>query len=203
MQGKYKIHRPPVSSHQNLVQPITSEVRMKSMEFTNNQPSTSRVLLPLELDFSNMSDPSIVIEPPDNKWRSDNKLISQTSLSGRRSRRDQSRDKHRSKKRRRRRSSSTSSSRSTSSDSRKRKSKRSKHSHRKRKRRYTSSSSSSSVSDNQVHDYGRYQSRYSPQAVQNPQVLKPEEIPNVQTMTPEQTLQGSSRDSGLYGNLVL
>ena len=145
-----------------------------------------------------MSDPSVVIELPGNNWRSDNnnKQIPQTSLSGRRSRRDQYRDKHRSKKRRRRRSSSTSSSStSKSSDSRKRKSKRSKHSH--RKRRNTSSSSSSSVSDNQVHDYGRYQrSRYSPQAVQNPQVLQPEELSNVRTMTPEQTLLRPSRDSG-------
>ena len=31
-----------------------------------------RVLLPLEPDFSNMSDPSVVIEPPVNNWRSDN-----------------------------------------------------------------------------------------------------------------------------------
>ena len=47
-----------------------------------------------------------------------------------------------------------------------------------------------------MHDYGRYQrSRYSPQAVQNLQVLQPEEIPNVQTMTPEQTLPCLSRDS--------
>ena len=49
----------------------------------------------------------------------------------------------------------------------------------------------------QVHDYGRYQrSRYSPQAVQNPQVLQPEEIPTVQTMTSEQTMPCPSRDSG-------
>ena len=150
-----------------------------------------------------MSDSSVVIEPPGNNWRSDNnnndnyRQIHQTSLSVRRSRRDQSRDKHRSKKRRRRRSASTSSSStSTSSNSCKRKSKRSKHSHKKRRRRYTSLSSSS-VSHNQVHDYGRYQrSRYSPQAVQNPRILQPEEIPNVQTMTPEQTLPRPSRDTG-------
>ena len=49
----------------------------------------------------------------------------------------------------------------------------------------------------QVHDYGRYQrSRYSPQAVQNPQVLQPEEIPTVQTMTSELTIPRPSRDSG-------
>ena len=49
----------------------------------------------------------------------------------------------------------------------------------------------------QVHDYGRYQrSRYSPQAVQNPQVLQPEEIPTVQTMTSELNIPRPSRDSG-------
>ena len=145
-----------------------------------------------------MSDPSVVIEPPGNNWRSDNNNVNcrliQTSLSGRRSRRDQSRDKHRSEKRRRWRSASTSSSSTfSSSDSRKRKSKRSKHSHKKR----SPFSSSFSVSHGQVHDYGRYQkSRYSPQTVQNPQVLQPEEIPNVPTITPEQTMPCPSRDSG-------
>ena len=197
--------RPPVTGHQNIIQPSTSESHTFGTEFTSKQSSTSRILLPLEPDFGNISDPSVVIEPPCHNWRSDNnndnyRQIHQTSLSGRRSRRDQSRDKHRSKKRRRWRSASTSSSSTyTSSDSRKRKSKRSKHSHKKRKRRYTSlsSSSSSSVSHNHVHDYGRYQrSRYSPQAVQNPQSLQPEEIPNVQTMTPEQTSPRPSRDSG-------
>ena len=69
------------------------------MEFTNN--NSKRVLLPLEPDFSNMSDPRVVIEPPDNNWRSDNRQTLQTSLSGRISRRDQSRSKHKSKKRRR------------------------------------------------------------------------------------------------------
>ena len=117
-----------------------------SIEFTNN--NSKRVLLPLEPDFSNMSDPNVVIKPPDNNWRSDNRQTLQTSLSGCIPRRDQSRSKHKSKKRRRRKSSSTSpSSRSASSDSckRSRKSKRSKHSHKKR-RRYTFSSSSSSSS---------------------------------------------------------
>ena len=53
----------------------------------------------------------------------------------------------------------------------------------------------------QVHDYGRYQrSRYSPQAVQNPQVLQPEEIPTVQTMTSELTIPRPSRDSGSHKN---
>ena len=103
--------RPPVTEHQNIIQPTTSESHTFGIESTSKQSSTSRILLPLEPDFSNMSDPSVVIEPPGNNWRSDNnnenyRQIHQTSLSGRRSRRDQSRDKHRS---------------STSSDSRKRK----------------------------------------------------------------------------------
>ena len=130
----------------------------------SKQSSIFRILLPLELDLSNMSDPSVVIEPPGNN--NDNyRQIHQTSLSGRRSRRDQSRDKHISKKRMRRRSAFTSSSSTyTCSDSRKRKSERSKHSHKKGKRRYTSqTTSSSSVSHNHVRYYGRYQiSRYSP-----------------------------------------
>ena len=146
-----------------------------------------------------MSDPSVVIEPPSNNWRldnsNDNYRQNQTSLSGRRSRRDQSRENHRYKKRRRRRSTSSSSTYS-SSDSRKRKSRRSKHS-RKKRRRYISPSSSSSVSHSQVRDYGRYQrNKYSPQAVQNPQVLQPEEVSNIQTMTPELVIPRPSRDSG-------
>ena len=157
------------------------------MEFTNNQTSSNRVLLLLEPDFSNMSDPSVVMEPPNNNWRSDNRQASHTSLSGHNSRRDQSRNKHKSKKRRRCRSSSTSSfSRSASSDSHKRKSKRSKHSHKKRRR-----------SDNQSHDYGRYKrGRHTQQTAQNPSFLQPEEITNVQTLPPEQTLQRPLRDSG-------
>ena len=146
-----------------------------------------------------MSDPSVVIETPDNNWRSDNKQTSQTSLSGHVSRRDQSRRKQKSKKRRIRRSSSTSSSsRSASSDSRKRsrKSKRSKHSHKKRRRRSTSSSSS--PSDNQSHDYGRYKrSRHSPQAAEVLSMLQPAEITNVLTVSqPEHTLQRPTKDSG-------
>ena len=141
-------------------------------EVQNPADNSKRVLLTLEPDFSNMSDPSIIIEPPDNNWRSDNRRFSDFPL-WTYFRRDQSRSKHKSKKRRRRRLSSTSSSsRSASSDSRKRsrKSKRSKHSHKKRRRRHTSSSSSS-LSDNQSHDYGRYKRSNSPQAVQNPSML--------------------------------
>ena len=197
--GQYSL----VTSHQTLYQPSFSETHAMSMEFTKN--NSKRVLLPLELDFSNMSDPCVVIKPPDNNWRLDNRQTLQTSLSGRISRRDQSRSKHKSKKNRRPRSSSSSSfSRSASSDSRKRsrKSKRSKFSHKKR-RRYTSSSSSSSsssfsLSDNQSHDYGRFKrSRHSPQAAQNPSMLQPAEITNVQTIPQtEQTLQHSPKDSG-------
>ena len=55
-------------------------------------------------------------------------------------------------------------------------------------------SSSFSVSHSQVRDYGRYQrNRYSPQ---NPQILQPEEVSNIQTMTPEQVIPRPSRDSG-------
>ena len=90
-----------------------------------------------------------------NNWRSDKRQISQASLSGRTSMRDQPRNKNKIKKRRRHRSSSTSSSsRSASSDSRR------------------------------------------TQAVQNPDILQPEEVTNVQTITPEQTLLHPSKDSG-------
>ena len=141
-----------------------------------------------------MSDPSVVIEPPGNNWRLDNNGQYQTSLSGRRSMRDQSRERNRHKKRS---SSSSSFSSYSSPDSPKRKSRRWKHSHKKRRRRYTSPSSSSSVSHSQIRDYGRYQrNRYSPQAVQGPQVPQPEEVPNIQTMTPEQVISRPSRDSG-------
>ena len=192
--------RPPGTRHQS----IASDSQTFGADFTSKQPGTPRVLLPLEPDFSNMSDPSVVIEPPGNNRRSDNNnnndnyRQNQTSFSCRRSRRDQSREKHRHKKRRRRRSFSSSSSSSySSSGSRKRKSRRSKHSHKKRSRRYTSLSSSLSVSHSQICDYGRYQrKRYSPQAVQNPQVLQPEEVPNIQTITPEQVIPRPSRDSG-------
>ena len=144
-----------------------------------------------------MSDPSVVIEPPGNNWRLDNIGQYQTSLSGRRSRRDQSKERNKHKKRRRRRSSSSSSFSSYSSDSPKRKSRRSKHSHKKRRRRYTSPSSSSSVSHSRIRDDGKYQrNRYSPQAVQDPQVPQPEEVPNIRTMTQEQVISRPSRDSG-------
>ena len=113
-------------------------------------PATSSRILPLEPDFSQMSDPSIIIEPP-NTWRSNDKHFPQT----RPSRKDQSKRRHRSKKKRRHKS-SHSSSRSTSSISHKNKiSKKSKYSHKKRRRRSTSSSSSLSSTQSE-NDYGRY-----------------------------------------------
>ena len=58
------------------------------------------------------------------------------------------------------------------------------------------SSSSSSVSHSRIRDYGRHQrNRHSPQAVQDPQVPQPEEVPNIQTMTLEQVISRPSRDS--------
>ena len=102
-------NRPPGTGHQNIIQNIASDSHTFGVEFTSKQQSTPRVLLPLELDFSKMSDPSVVIEPLGNNWRLDNNGQYQTSLSGRRSRRDQSRERNRHNKRRRRRSSSSSS----------------------------------------------------------------------------------------------
>ena len=63
-------------------------------EVQNPVNNSKRVLLLLEPDSSNISDPSIIIEPPDNNWRSDNRQVSQTFLSGRISRRDQCRRKY-------------------------------------------------------------------------------------------------------------
>ena len=40
-------------------------------ESQNSTNTSRRLLLPLEPDFSNMSHPSVVIEPPDNNWRSE------------------------------------------------------------------------------------------------------------------------------------
>ena len=74
----------PATGHQssNFISAIISEVHAIGMEFTNNLTSLKRVLLPLEPNFSNMSDPSVVVEPPDNNWRSDNRQVSLTLLSG-------------------------------------------------------------------------------------------------------------------------
>ena len=38
-----------------------------SMEFTNNNNNLKKSFITLESDFSNMSDPNVVIEPSDNK----------------------------------------------------------------------------------------------------------------------------------------
>ena len=105
-----------------------------------NPATSSRMILPLEPDFSQMSDPSIITEPS-NTWRPNDKHSSQT----RQSCKEQSKRRHRSKKKRRHRLSfSSSPSRSASSDSHKKskKSKRSKNSHKRRRRLLTSSSSS-------------------------------------------------------------
>ena len=132
-----------------------------------NPASSSRQIIPLKPDFSQVSDPSVMIEPPNS-----------TDLSiSRPSRKDQSKREHKSKKRRRHRSSSssisTSRSDSSSSSRRKKNSKRSKHSHKKRRRRSMTPSSSSNSSQSQL-DIGRYtRAHKSPQAVQTP--IQPEE----------------------------
>ena len=84
-----------------------------------NPATSSRMILLLEPNFLQISDPSIIIEPP-NTWRSNDKHFSQT----RPSHKDQTKRRYRSKKKR-----------SASSNSHKnKKSMRSKHSHKKRRR---------------------------------------------------------------------
>ena len=132
-----------------------------------NPATSSKQLIPLEPDFSQMSDPSVMTDPPNSTD------ISRT----RPSRKEQSRRDHKSKKRKRHRSSSSSTSRSTSLNSsrRKKKSKRSKRSHKKRRRRSMTPSSSSNTSQSEV-DFGRYKrARKSPQVVQTPVPRQPEE----------------------------
>ena len=121
-----------------------------------NPASSSRQIIPLEPDFSQVSDPSVMIEPPNSNVLS----------SSRPSRKDQSKREHKSKKRRRHRSSSssisTSRSDSLSSSRRKKNSKRSKHSHK--------NSSQSQL------DIGRYtRAHKSPQVVQTPTPIHPKE----------------------------
>ena len=105
-----------------------------------NPATSSKQIIPLEPDFSQISDPSVMIDPPNS---------SDISLT-RPSRKDQSKRDHKSKKRRRHRSSSsstsTSRSDSLSSSRQKKNSKRSKHSHKKRRRRSMTPSSSSNTS---------------------------------------------------------
>ena len=106
----------PISSHHSR----SSERRLPSNDnmgsehsFAHELPNpatSSRMILPLKPDFLQMSDPSLIVEPP-NTYRSDDKYSSQT----RPSRKDKSKRRHKSKKKRRHRSSS-SSSRSNSSN---------------------------------------------------------------------------------------
>ena len=201
--GHQSTYQTPVSGihavsteHRTSNQSILGSEHAFVNEHQNSTPTTKRVLLPLEPDFSNMSNPSIVIEPPNINWRSDNRQVSQ---SRRISRRDQTKRKHKSRKRRRHRpSSSSSSSRSSCSDSLKcsRKSKRSKQSH-KRSRRSTSSSSSSSPYHS-VNDYSRYKrSRQTPQVAEAPSMLQPAETTNVTPLPQLENLaQHSAKDTG-------
>ena len=134
-----------------------------------NPASSSRQIIPLEPDFSQVSDPSVMIEPPNSN---------DLSIS-RPSRKDQSKREHKSKKRRRHRSSSssisTSRSDSLSSSRRKENSKRSKHSHKKRRRRSMTPSSSSNSSQSQL-DIGRYtRAHKSPQVVHTTTPIQSEE----------------------------
>ena len=108
-----------------------------------------------------MSHPSVVIEPPGNNWRWDNNNDNyrqiQTHLSGRRSMRDQSRDKHRSKKGRRWRSASTPLHppfQLLHLQTLERESQKDLNIPVRKEEGYTSPSFSSSVSHSQIHDYG-------------------------------------------------
>ena len=140
-----------------------------------NPATSSRLILPLEPDFSQMSDPRVRIEPP-------NTLDQQSNYTSRLLRKEQSKRSHKSKKRKRHRSSSSSStSKSSSSDSfrRSKKSKRSRHSQRQRRRRSMTPSSSSHTlqSDN---DFGRYKRvRVSPQVAEAPVPMQPAEPINI------------------------
>ena len=141
--------------------PPTGYEHSEKSEFPNPAAS-SKQFIPLEPDFSQISDPSVMIDPPNSTDLSRTKP----------SRKEQSTRDHKSKKRRRHRSSSssasTSRSDSLSSSRRKKKSKRYKHSHKKRRRRSMMPSSSSNSSQSQL-DIGRYtRAQKSPQVVQTP-----------------------------------
>ena len=170
--------------------------RSSEHSFSNepqNSTTSKRILLPLEPDFSQMLDPSIIIDQPSNTWQSTDRHTSQT----RQSRRDQPKTKHKSKKRKRHKScSSSSSSRSSSltSHRRSKRSKRSKHSHKRR----CSTSSSSSPLIHSMNDYGRYKRiRQSPQVADIPSMLQPartiDEIPNIHS---DNVVQQTSKDTG-------
>ena len=146
---------------------ITLDTNILKLQNSQNPATSSKQLIPLEPDFSQMSHPSVTIDPPNSTD------YSQT----RPSRKEQSRRNHRSKKRRRHRSSSSSStsrSASLSSSRRRKKSKRLKHSHKKRRRRSMTPSSSSNTSQSEI-DFGRYKrARKSPQVAQTPVPIQPE-----------------------------
>ena len=162
------------------------------MNEPQNSSNRQRRLLPFEPDFSTMSDPSIVIDPPTNTWESNR----QTSLN-RQSRKGQPKSRHKSKKRRRHSASSSSSSSTSSSLSSHKKSKkpkRSRHSHKKRRRHPSLSSSSQPMKD-----YGRYQRQRHPsplvvdaQSIEQP-VRIIEETPNIHS---DNVVQQFLKDSG-------
>ena len=88
-------YQAPVIRQQTLgTEYLVSSHKHKSSEHSlanepQNSRSSQRTLLPLEPDFSAMSDPIVVINPPSNTWESPNR---QTSLN-RQSRRDQPKPK--------------------------------------------------------------------------------------------------------------
>ena len=175
--GQQSIHQAPVITHQTTDNDylVASKTHRSSEQSLPNEPQNSstskRVLLPLEPEFSQISDPSIVIAPPSNTWVSDNR-----HTSPRHSRGDLPKDKHKTKKRRRHRVSISSSSSRSSSTSHKRskRSKTLKHSHKRRRRRLMSSSSSSS--NHFIHDYGYKRTRVSLQVAEVQSTLQPVRI---------------------------
>ena len=95
-------HQAPVTGHQStyqapviMQQTIGNEYQVANQSIRGSEqsllnepqnPTTSKsVLIPLEPDFSQMSDPSIIIGPPSNTWLSTERHTSQT----RQNRRDQ------------------------------------------------------------------------------------------------------------------
>ena len=116
--GHQSIHQAPAIIHQSTdIDYLVANKTNRSSEYTlshesQNASTSERVLLPLEPDFSQMSDPSIVLAPPSNAWISDNR-----HTSPRCNRRDLPKTKDKPKKRRRHRMSFSSSSSRFSSDS--------------------------------------------------------------------------------------
>ena len=161
-------YAPSISSHLSQGS-IRRLLDMNTLKCQFPNPATSsKQLIPLEPDFSQMSDPSVMINPPISTD------VSQTRPSWK----EQSRRDHRSKKRRRHQLSSSSSSTSRSDSlnlsRRKKNSKRSKHSHKKRRRR-SMMPSYSNTSQSQI-DFGRYKkANKSSQVVQTPVPVQSEE----------------------------